>query len=150
MKYNHLDSKKQGDCIMIFPVRRVKEELINEFAVSNMDIESFCEMHNIQPDALKSWIDEKMHPTPSKGEIFSTTDFVEVDIPKVSKQSITISKNRKEFITVRTGGIEIDVPIETYLRFFRRRQVYEIRFFTHKNNYQTGYNKHAGFKRTAA
>ena len=38
---------------MIFPVRRVKEELINEFAVSNMDIESFCEMHNIQPDALK-------------------------------------------------------------------------------------------------
>ena len=44
---------------------------------------------------------------------FSTTDFVEVDIPKVSKQSITISKNRKEFITVRTGGIEIDVPIET-------------------------------------
>ena len=54
-----------------------------------------------------------MHPTPSKGEIFSTTDFVEVDIPKVSKQNITISKNRKEFITVRTGGIEIDVPIET-------------------------------------
>ena len=55
MKYNHLDSKHQGDCIMIFPVRRVKEELINEFAVSNMDIESFCEMHNIQPDALKSF-----------------------------------------------------------------------------------------------
>ena len=51
MKYNHLDNKHQGDCIMIFPVRRVKEELINEFAVSNMDIESFCEMHNIQPDA---------------------------------------------------------------------------------------------------
>ena len=113
MKYNHLDNHHQGDCIMIFPVRRVKEELINEFAVSNMDIESFCEMHNIQPDALKSRIDEKMHPTPSKGEIFSTTDFVEVDIPKVSKQSITISKNRKEFITLRTGGIEIDVPIET-------------------------------------
>ena len=114
MKYNHLDSKKQGDCIMIFPVRRVKEELINEFAVSNMDIESFCEMHNIRPDALKSRIDEKMHPTPAKNnEVFSPTDFVELDIPKVSKQSITISKNRKEFITVRTGGIEIDVPIET-------------------------------------
>lgn len=30
---------------MIFPVKRVKEELINEFAVSNMDIENF------QPDA---------------------------------------------------------------------------------------------------
>ena len=91
----------------------VKEELINEFAVSNMDIETFSEMHNIQPDALKSWIDEVMHPTPSKGEIFSTTDFVELDIPKVAKQGITLSKNRKDLITVRAGGIEIDVPIET-------------------------------------
>ena len=99
---------------MIFPVRRVKEELINEFAVSNMDIESFCEMHNIQPDALKSWIDEVMHPTPAKNnEVFSTTDFVELDIPKVAKQGITLSKNRKDLITVRAGGIEIDVPIET-------------------------------------
>lgn len=53
MKYNHLDSKNQGDCIMIFPVRRVKEELINEFAVSNMDIETFSAMHNIQSDVLK-------------------------------------------------------------------------------------------------
>ena len=38
---------------MIFPVKRVKEELINELAVSNMDIETFSEMYNIQPDALK-------------------------------------------------------------------------------------------------
>ena len=99
---------------MIFPVRRVKEELINEFAVSNMDIETFSEMHNIQPDALKSRIDEKMHPTPAKNNaVFSTTDFVELDIPKVAKQGITLSKNRKDLITVRAGGIEIDVPIET-------------------------------------
>ena len=98
---------------MILPVKRVKEELINEFAVSNMDIETFSEMHNIQPDALKSWIDEAMHPTPAKGEVFSTTDFVELDIPKVSKQGITLSRNRKDLITIRTGGIEIDVPIET-------------------------------------
>ena len=35
---------------MIFPVKRVKEALINEFAVSNMDIETFSEMHNIQSD----------------------------------------------------------------------------------------------------
>ena len=32
---------------MIFPVKRVKEELINEFAVSNMVIETFSQMHNI-------------------------------------------------------------------------------------------------------
>lgn len=98
---------------MIFPVKRVKEELINEFAVSNMDIKTFSQMHSIQPDALKSWIDEVMHPTPAKNEVFSTTDFVELDIPKVSKQGITLSKNRKDLITVRAGGIEIDIPIET-------------------------------------
>ena len=40
---------------MIFPVKRVKEALINEFAVSNMDIETFSEMHNTQSDALKSF-----------------------------------------------------------------------------------------------
>ncbi len=45
---------------MIFPVKRVKEELINEFAVSNMDIETFSQMHSIQPEALRSWIHEKM------------------------------------------------------------------------------------------
>ena len=45
---------------MIFPVKRVKEELINEFAVSNMDIDSFSQMHNIQPEALRSWIHEKI------------------------------------------------------------------------------------------
>jgi hypothetical protein len=99
---------------MVFPVKRVKEELINEFAVSNMDIETFSQMHSIQPDALKSWIDEVLHPAPAaKNEVFSTTDFVELDIPKVSKQGITLSKNRKDLITVRAGGIEIDIPIET-------------------------------------
>ena len=98
---------------MIFPVKRVKEELINEFAVSNMDIETFSRMHSIQPDALKSWMDEAMHPAPAKNEVFSTTDFVELDIPKASKQGITLSKNRKDLITVRAGGIEIDIPIET-------------------------------------
>lgn len=45
---------------MIFPVKRVKEELINEFAVSNMDIETFSQMHGIKPEALRSWIQEKM------------------------------------------------------------------------------------------
>ena len=98
---------------MVFPVKRVKEELINEFAVSNMDIETFSQMHSIQPDALKSLIEEVMHPAPSKNEVLSTTDFVELDIPKVSKQGITLSKNRKDLITVRAGGIEIDIPIET-------------------------------------
>lgn len=98
---------------MIFPVKRVKEELINAFAVSNMDIETFSQMHSIQPDALKSWIDEVVHPSPAKDEVFSTTDFVELDIPKVSKQGISLSKDRKDLITVRAGGIEIDIPIET-------------------------------------
>lgn len=53
-----------------------------------------------------------MHPTPAKNEVFSTTGFVELDIPKVSKQGITPSKNRKDLITVKAGGIEIDVPVE--------------------------------------
>lgn len=43
---------------MIFPVKRVKEELINEFAVSKMNIDDFSKMHSIQPEALKSWITE--------------------------------------------------------------------------------------------
>lgn len=54
-----------------------------------------------------------MHPAPAKNEVFSTTDFVELDIPKVSKQGISLSKDRKDLITVRAGGIEIDIPIET-------------------------------------
>ena len=99
---------------MIFPVKRVKEELIKEFSVSKLDIKTFSEMHSIDPDALRSWIEEAMHPpTPSKDKVFSSTDFVELDIPKVSKQSINLSKNRSNLITVRAGGIEIDIPIET-------------------------------------
>ncbi len=82
---------------MVFPVKRVKEELINEFAVSNMDIETFSQMHSIQPDALKSWIDEVMHPAPAKNEVFSTTDFVELDIPKVSKTRNKSFKESKRF-----------------------------------------------------
>lgn len=97
---------------MIFPVKRVKEELVKEFSVSKLDITTFSEMHNIDPEALRSWIKEAMYPTPSKDEIFSSTDFVELDIPKVSKQSINLSKNRSNLITVRAGGIEIDIPIE--------------------------------------
>lgn len=101
---------------MMFPVKRVKDELVKEFAASNMKIEDFAEIHSIKPDALKSWIDEMMHPSvPAKGDfdVFSTNDFVELDIPKVSKQSISISRNRNDFITIRAAGIEIDVPIET-------------------------------------
>ena len=98
---------------MIFPVKRVKEELVKEFSVSKLDITTFSEMHNIDPEALRSWIKEAMYPTPSKDEVFSSTDFVELDIPKVSKQSINLSKNRINLITVRAGGIEIDIPIET-------------------------------------
>ena len=98
---------------MIFPVKRVKEELVKEFSVSKLDITTFSEMHNIDPEALRSWIKEAIYPTQSKDEVFSSTDFVELDIPKVSKQSINLSKNRNNLITVRTGGIEIDIPIET-------------------------------------
>ena len=98
---------------MIFPVKRVKEELVKEFSVSKLDITTFSEMHNIAPEALRSWIKEAMYPTPSKDEVFSSTDFVELDIPKVSKQSINLSKNRNNLITARAGGIEIDIPIET-------------------------------------
>lgn len=101
---------------MIFPVKRVKEELINEFAVSKMDIETFSEMHSIQPEALRSWIQEKMHKPQNdekEGEVFSSTDFVELDIPHASKQRISVGIDRKEIITVRAAGIEIDIPIET-------------------------------------
>ena len=103
---------------MIFPVKKVREELVKEFAASAMTIDNFAETHSIKPDVLKSWVDEMMHAVPSteaKGEsdVFSTNDFVELDIPKVSKQSITLSRDRKDIITVRAAGIEIDVPIET-------------------------------------
>lgn len=103
---------------MMFPVKRVKDELVKEFAVSNMTIDTFAEMHSIKPEALRSWINEITHPAPGNNvdgefDIFSTNDFVELDIPAVSKQSITLSRNRKDLITIRAAGIEIDVPIET-------------------------------------
>lgn len=102
---------------MIFPVKRVKEELINEFAVSKMDIETFSQMHSIQPEALRSWIQEKMyrsqHPESESPDIFQASEFVELDIPHASKHQITVGIDRKELITVRAGGIEIDVPITT-------------------------------------
>ena len=103
---------------MMFPVKRVKDELVKEFAVSNMTIDTFAEMHSIKPEALRSWINEITHPAPGNNvdgefDIFSTNDFVELDIPAVSKQTITLSRNRKDLITIRAAGIEIDVPIET-------------------------------------
>ena len=102
---------------MIFPVKRVKEELINEFAISNMDIDSFSQMHNIQPEALRSWIHEKMERTklglPENTEVFQASEFVELDIPGASKHRIAVGIDRKELITVRAGGIEIDIPITT-------------------------------------
>lgn len=101
---------------MIFPVKRVREELVKEFAASAMTIDNFAETHSIKPDVLKSWVDEVTHPVAAaKGEfdVFSTNDFVELDIPKVSKQNISLSRNRKDLITIRAAGIEIDVPIET-------------------------------------
>jgi len=102
---------------MIFPVKRVKEELINEFAVSKMDIETFSQMHSIQPEALRSWIQEKMyrsqHPKSESPDIFQASEFVELDIPHASKHQITVCIDRKELITVRAGGIEIDIPITT-------------------------------------
>ena len=102
---------------MIFPVKRVKEELINAFAVSNMDIDSFSQMHNIQPEALRSWIHEKMERAklglPENTEVFQASEFVELDIPGASKHRIAVGIDRKELITVRAGGIEIDIPITT-------------------------------------
>ena len=102
---------------MIFPVKRVKEELINEFAVSKMNIEDFSKMHSIQPEALRSWIQEKMNRA-KNGEsenfdIFQASEFVELDIPAAGRHAISIGQSRKELITVRAGGIEIDIPITT-------------------------------------
>ena len=77
---------------MVFPVKRVKEELINEFAVSKMGIETFSQMHSIQPEALRSWIREKMNRA-KNGEsedydIFQASEFVELDIPHASAHRI--------------------------------------------------------------
>ena len=104
MGYNLLI--KEEIVFMMFPVKRVKDELVKEFAISNMTIDTFAQMHSIKPEALRSWIDEITHPVPgskSDGDfnVFSTNDFVELDIPAVSKQSITLSKNRKDLITIR-------------------------------------------------
>ena len=102
---------------MIFPVKRVKEELINEFAVSKMNIDEFSKMHSIQPEALRSWIQDKMyrsqHSENQSPDIFQASKFVELDIPHASKYQITVGIDRKEQITVRAGGIEIDIPITT-------------------------------------
>lgn len=102
---------------MIFPVKRVKKELINEFAVSKMNIDDFSKMHSIQPEALKSWIQEKMyrsqHSESESNDIFQASELVELDIPHASKHQIKVGIDRKELITVRAGGIEIDIPITT-------------------------------------
>ena len=44
---------------------------------------------------------------------FQSSEFVELDIPHTSKHQITAGIDRKELITVRAGGIEIDIPITT-------------------------------------
>ena len=102
---------------MIFPVKRVKEELINEFAVSKMNIEDFSKMHSIQPEALRSWIQEKMkrpyNGQSEKCDIFQASEFVELDIPEAGRHAISIGQSRKDLITVRASGIEIDIPITT-------------------------------------
>ena len=40
--------------------------------------------------------------------------FVELDIPGASKHRISVGIDRKELITVRAGGIEIDIPKSRY------------------------------------
>ena len=95
---------------MVFPVKRVKEELINEFAVSKMDIETFSQMHSIQPEALRSWIQEKMirakNGEAENCDIFQASEFVELDIPHASAHRISVGIDRKELITVRAGVIQ--------------------------------------------
>ena len=70
-----------------------KFRLINKFAVSKMDIETFSQMHSIQPEALRSWIQEKMyrsqHPESELPDKFQAFEFVELDIPHASKHQIT-------------------------------------------------------------
>ncbi len=46
-------------------------------------------------------------------DIFQSSEFVELDIPSASKHRIAVGIDRKELITVRAGGIEIDIPITT-------------------------------------
>ena len=93
---------------MIFPVKRVKKELINEFAVSKMNIDDFSKMQSIQPEALKSWIQEKMyrsqHSESESNDIFQASELVELDISHASKHQIKVGIDRKELITVRAGG----------------------------------------------
>ncbi len=89
-------------------MRPGQRRLINEFAVSKMNIDDFSKMHSIQPEALKSWIQEKMfrsqHPDSEYNDIFQASEFVEHDIPHASKHQITVGIDRKELITVRAGG----------------------------------------------
>lgn len=75
----------------------------------------FSQMHNIQPEALRSWIHEKMERAklglPENTEVFQASEFVELDIPGASKHRIAVGIDRKELITVRAGGIEIYLVI---------------------------------------
>ena len=64
-----------------------------------------------------SWIHEKIERAklglPEDTEVFQGSEFVELDIPASSKHRISVGIDRKELITVRAGGIEIDIPITT-------------------------------------
>ena len=50
---------------------------------------------------------------PDNTDVFQASEFVELDIPASSKHRISVGIDRKDLITVRAGGIEIDIPITT-------------------------------------
>ena len=56
-----------------------------------MYIDDFSEMHSIQPEAPKSWIQEKMytsqHPESESNDIFLASEFVELDIPITTEET---------------------------------------------------------------
>ena len=93
----------------------IRRKLSNKVYKANELISNI--KHSIQPEALRSWIHEKMNRA-KNGEsehydIFQASEFVELDIPGASKHRISVGIDRKELITVRAGGIKIDIPITT-------------------------------------
>lgn len=66
----------------------------------------------IQPEALRSWIHKKMNRA-KNGKSENYDIFQASEFPHASAHRISVGINRKKLITVRAGGIEIDIPITT-------------------------------------
>ena len=76
-----------------------------------------------------------------KRRLYGDSGIYHVILRGNNKQNLFNFDSDKKFVSVKPAPAK-----QISLKSFRRRQVYEIRFFTYKNNYQTRNYKYACIK----